>query len=106
MHKTAAIANPIYSAIVTTTTSIAPHISTAIASKNTTNSPNGAKLNIVIILLVSIFFIAYANIENIFDFCKFYGGNMQKSPINANKLSHKATTGNIDTYTARCYSEN
>ena len=62
----------IYFTIIASTPRTAQPIITAIASTNTTNSPNGAKLNIVVTFMVSIFFIAYANIVNTFDFYKFY----------------------------------
>ena len=37
--------------------------------------------------MVDIFFIAYANIVNTFDFYKFYRGKVQKLSIMTNKLS-------------------
>lgn len=76
-----------YSAIIAIRLRTAPTTITAIASTNTTNSPNGAKLNIVVIFMVSIFFIAYANIVNSFDFYKFHGRKVQKLSIMTNKLS-------------------
>ena len=47
-----------YSTIIARSPRIAQPTITAIASTNTTNSPNGAKLNIVVIFMVNIFIIA------------------------------------------------
>ena len=84
-----------YSAIIAIRLRTAPTKITAIASTNTTNSPNGAKLNIVVIFMVSIFFIAYANIVNTFDFYKFYRGKVQKLSIMTNNLSKFSNTTRI-----------
>lgn len=47
-----------YSAIIAISPRIAQPTIIAIASTNTINSPNGAKLNIVVIFMVNIFIIA------------------------------------------------
>lgn len=62
----------IYFTIIASTPRTAQPTTTAIASTKNTNFPNGAKLNIVVTFMVDIFFIAYANIVNTFDFYKFY----------------------------------
>ena len=58
IHITTAIGTQMYSTIIDRSPRIAQPTITAIASTNTTNSPNGAKLNIVVIFMVNIFIIA------------------------------------------------
>lgn len=58
IHITTAIGTQKYSTIIARSPRIAQPTITAIASTNTTNSPNGAKLNIVVIFMVNIFIIA------------------------------------------------
>lgn len=76
----------IYFTIIASTPRTAQPTTTAIASTNTTNSPNGAKLNIVVTFMVSIFFIAYANIVNTFDFYKFSLRKLSKTSHNNQKI--------------------
>lgn len=58
IHITTAIGSQMYSTIIARSPRIAQPTITAIASTNNTNSPNGAKLNIVVIFMVNIFIIA------------------------------------------------
>lgn len=58
IHITTAIGTQMYSTIIARSPRIAQPTITAIASTNTTNSPNSAKLNIVVIFMVNIFIIA------------------------------------------------
>ena len=58
MHITTAIGTQMYATIIARSPRIAQPTITAIASTNNTNSPNGAKLNIVVIFMVNIFIIA------------------------------------------------